>query len=308
MALLSPARAAAGAALVALLAGGCDFIHPPSFVPPDPDQLVVHAVLRGGTDTATVLVTRVGTHVDPVAVSDARVRVAGPDGAVTLAEVRSLPVPCGWAVVVPPLTEPATVAGCYAAVMPGGIRPGQAYTLEVDVPTGERVRGRTVVPAAPVIHAPGDRLRVMADTTPYGSLRAADFVTLRWTVEAGPVGLSSWPGRVWARGQEGARCSGTQLLRPDLFPPVVRESAGDSVRVLVEAGGCHPGNMEARLHPDSLEVMVGVTAYDSVYLEYARYREEFGVGRDEVSKGLEGAYGLFGSVAISRRRLVLVRR
>jgi hypothetical protein len=51
----------AGALALAALAGACgDFVRPPDFVPGDPDQLLVHAVLHAGSDSAAVRVSRVG--------------------------------------------------------------------------------------------------------------------------------------------------------------------------------------------------------------------------------------------------------
>ncbi|HLM67257.1 MAG TPA: hypothetical protein VK358_07005 [Longimicrobium sp.] len=299
MALLSFFRRAAGAAALALLAGGCDFLYPPTYVPADAEQLVVHAVLESGRDTAAVLVTRVGT-VEPVAVSGARVRLAGPAGTLVLEERAGPSTPCTAHPVAPGDPQlPRT--GCYAAAVPGRVRAGAEYLLEIDVPSGERVRGRTVVPAAPVVLAPQERLRVPARETGSG-LRSVDPVTLRWTAAAS-VGLVARAERGWVRNAVGARC-GAYLDWGFIEPG---EAVPDSLRARVEASGCSAGANHVQVQPDSVEVMLGVTVYDSAYHHYFRNTDD-GIPLERASSGLEGAFGLFGSAATSGRRVVLFKQ
>jgi hypothetical protein len=300
MALLRSIRLAAGAAALAAVAGACDFIHPPTYVPTDQDQLVVHAVLNAGGDSVAVLVTRVGRGDSyPPAVSGARVRVIGDAGAGTLVQLMGTAPPCGLAG--DPLAGPPQPTGCYVGVVPGGIRAGAAYQLEVDVPTGERVRGRTVVPAPPVMHAPAERLRVQGEGTDFQT-RSVDPLTVRWTAQ-GPVSVSSTVGRVWAPGVEAPVCH-VGLEGQSMRPAHV---TADSLRAMLYLHGCNAG--QTRVQPDSVEVLVGVTAYDSAYVAYNRERDPGnGIPLDEASAGLEGAFGLFGSAAKSQRRIIFITK
>jgi hypothetical protein len=302
MALLSFCRAAAGAAALAFFVGGCDFIHPPTYVPGDENQLLVHAVLEAGSDSAVVLVARVGPPINPVPVMGARVRLAGPGGEAVLAEVTGEPRParCGSAAFIPgegPVV--ANPGGCYAAAIPGGIVAGREYTLEVDVPGGEQVRGRTVVTLPPVVHAPTTEVRLLGDTT-YYSVRAREPLPMRWS-SGSPVGLRGWTERVWGREGEGGVC-GIYLLRPE---EEMERPLGDSVDVLVEAVSCMAPPRPGELRPDSMEVVLAITAFDSDYWGYIQYREN-GIPREYASVGLQGAYGVFGSVAVAQRRLKLI--
>jgi hypothetical protein len=236
MALLIRSRAVASAAVMAVLAAGCEFIRPPTFVPADPDQLLVHAVLVAESDSAAVLVTRVGSGHNGQPVSGAQVRLIGEHGQAVLAEAVGDRVPC-WPHVIPPEAR----TGCYVAALSAPVRAGAEYRLEVDVPGGEQVRGRTVVPAPATMLAPEDRLRIESESVTAGHLRGLQSVLVRWSV------------------------------------------------------------------PGPVEVTLGVTTYDASYLAYVEDAEN-GLSREQASRGLEGAFGVFGSAATARRRVILVAR
>lgn len=301
MALLSPVRAAAGAAL-AVLAGACDFSHPPTYLPADEDQLLVGAVLHAGSDSAAVLLVRVGTEQGPPpAVSGAAVRIVGPGGAGVLAEVTGPALPCDRTTA-PAVTGPPVPTGCYVGVVPGGIRAGAEYRLEVDVPTGERVRGRTVVPLPPVIHAPAEWQRVRGEQTQNPYTWMASAVDLRWTA-AGAVTLTGSAGRAWSAEVAEPRCVAT--LQGMDNPPL--HTAGDSLVARMYLLGCRPGPNEPLLQPDSGEVRVDVTAFDSAMTAYMRQPSTGnGVPRADASTGLQGAFGIFGSAATSRRQVLFI--
>jgi hypothetical protein len=101
MALLTPRRAAGALALAAMAAACGDFVRPPDFVPGDPDQLLVHAVLRAGSDSATVWVSRVGEGHVGTPVSGAQVRVSGSAAEAVLREVPRGSTPCAASRFVP---------------------------------------------------------------------------------------------------------------------------------------------------------------------------------------------------------------
>lgn len=299
MALLNPARAA-GAAALALLTGACEHTRPPTYVPADEDQLVVAAVLHAGSDSAAVLVVRAGRGDAPPAVSRARVRIVGPGGTGVLTELVETAAPCGRAML-PPLQGRTQTTGCYAGVVPGGVRAGAEYALEVDVPTGERVRGRTVVPFPPEIQAPADRLRVYGARAPDPHTWVAGPVALRWR-ETGLVTVAGWAGQAWARGVEPHCAMG---LREMHNPPLHMD--GDSLLARLYLMRCMTTLDPEPLRPDSAELVVDVTAFDSAMSAYIRqgYTGE-GVPRADASTGLQGAYGIFGSAAASRRRILFI--
>ena len=300
MALLSRVRALAGAAALAALAGACELTHPPTYVPPDEDQLVVVAVLHAGSDSAAVLVVRVGRDDgEPPAVSGARVRVAGPGGTGVLAELTGAAAPCDRNTLPP---APPIPTGCYVGVVPGGVLAGAEYRLEVDVSTGGRARGRTVVPPHPVIHAPAETLRVRGERTGEAFTWLAPPIPMRWTAE-GPVALAGWVGRTWAAEAAEPECHvGLQGMDA---PPL--HEGGDSLLARVYLTACQTGPEEPLLRPDSAEVLVDVTAFDSATIAYMRQGHAGkGIPQADASTGLEGAFGLFGSAAASRRRILFV--
>lgn len=292
MALLTRARAGLAAAAL-MTAGACEFIRPPTYVTGDPQQLLVHAVLEAGSDSAAVLVGRVGGAGGMLPVSGAQVRVIGSDGQAVLLESAAERTPCSYSP-----TAPGARTGCYVAALPAHLRAGGEYRLEVDLSTGERVRGSTIIPQLPVLHSPQERLRLSAQYRD-GFLRAADSVVVRWTY-TDLTSLTGSMGRVWVPNVEGVRCS-AQLNRRYY----TTGERVDSARVQVEVVGCSADFGQHQVRPDSAEVVLGVTTYDSAYLAYVGHTTD-GIPLKEASSGLEGAFGLFGSAATARRRIILV--
>lgn len=295
MALLIRARAAA-AVMAAVLAAGCEFIRPPTWVGGDPEQLLVHAVLVAGSDSATVLVNRVGG-IDGRPVSGAQVRLLGDGAETTLLEVEEGRVPCANAI-----APPGTHTGCYVAALPAPVRVGAEYRLEVNVPGEEPVRGRTVVPAPPEVLAPEDRLRVLADPLE-SRLRAPAPLTVRWTAPARAT-VSGWAPRAWSPEGPIVRCDTNFINYYYLNTP---ELYTDSAQVQVDVRDCYTGEGGYVSRVDSAEVMLGVTTYDESYLAYVAESQN-GVPREQARSGLQGAFGVFGSAATVRRRIVLVAR
>ncbi|HST61677.1 MAG TPA: DUF4249 family protein [Longimicrobium sp.] len=300
MALLSFVRRAAGAAALAAFAGGCEFLHPPTYTGGDPAQLVVHAVLQAGADSATVVVARVGVG-EAQPVTGAQVRLVGGGATTVLPDTRPASIQACRPVAEVPGQGPATGSGCYSAAVPGGVRAGAEYQLEVDLPSGERVRGRTVVPAAPALDGTGERLRVPARMTEWGTLRSVSPFTVRWT-STEPVSVWGQSMRGWVR--NAAVTCAASVLRDDDVPVAARP---DSVRLAVEVHACNSGPDNQNVRPDSVEVRVSVTAYDSAYVAYFR-EYEGGIPLEQASKGLEGAFGLFGSAASAYRHVIVYRQ
>jgi hypothetical protein len=282
MALLNPLRAAGAALALAALAGGCgDFVRPPVHLPGDPRQVLVHAVLRAGSDSADVLVSRVGSGDGYIAVSGATVRIIRGDTRTVL---------------------PESSQGRYVALIPGGVRAGEEYELEVNLSTGERVRGRTTVPAAPVPQTPAEGAHVALGPEP-GYLFSTPPMVLRWAAE-GRVGLRAWSSRVWAPVPD-TRCYAGLYLPGGPIDITHEEMEADSARRVLMVLSCGDGWENLRVEPDSLEMTVAMTAYDENYLAHARDAEN-GVPEHDARGGLEGAYGVFGSAAVATRRIIAV--
>lgn len=308
MALLRPRRAAGTLALAATAAACGDFVRPPIFVPGDPDQLLVHAVLRAGSDSAAVWVSRVGVESVGIPVTGAQVRLGGSAGEAVLREVPQGSAPCAAVAVIPDQFH-GVPGGCYAARVPGGVRPGAEYQLDVQLPTGQRARGRTVVPLPPVVQAPAEGLRLPARRGEFdGSLTAWDSLTLKWAAP-GRVTLAASASRAWFSPAAAIPCQAI-LIRPDggdtpVYLPEDLES--DSADIRPQTGGCSVDPQTKPLAPDSVEVAVGITVYDSVYYTYIREWNN-GIPARDASAGLEGAYGVFGSAATATRYLRLIPR
>lgn len=299
MALLTLRRAAAAAVLLA--AGACELIPPPTYVRENPDQLLVHAVLQAGRDSVSVLVTRAG-HTDvPVHVSGARVQVLGPGGAAVLAEAVAGAPPC--LVGEPDPRDPSgriTLGpGCYSGVLPGGVAAGQEYRLEVELAGGQRVRGRTLVPAPPVPRGAADGRRLAGEQSGFALL--VEDEPFHWTRSGNPaVSLHVRVRRAWAGGVQ-VSCSAVVGFRDD-------ETGGnlartDSARASIHVGGCTAGTTQ--VPPDSAELDVLLTSYDEAYVLYA-LPPEGGLTREQASAGVEGAFGVFGSASTAVRRVMLV--
>ncbi|HEX2080229.1 MAG TPA: DUF4249 family protein [Longimicrobium sp.] len=299
MALLNPSRAAAALAL-ALVAGCGDLVRPSDFVEGDPDQLLVHAVLQAGSDSAAVLLSRADAG---RLIHGAQVRLLGSAGQAMLREVEGLE-PCTlYYVVVDGQREPQGV--CYAGAVPGGVRAGAAYRLEVELPTGERASGHTVVPSPPAVQGVADGVRVAAREET-GVLVALEPLPLKWTAPP-RVGVRAWSSRSWPAIPD-ARCSALlyRLESDSLVVIYGTDMEVDSARVVPVAGQCYVGEQErTRVDPDSAEVAIGITAYDSAYIAYTAEWDK-GIPETTARAGLQGAYGVFGSAATTVRRVRLV--
>lgn len=259
-----------------------------------PDQAVtVHAMLIGGDDSVTVVVARPSAESDfvfegPQAVTDAVVRLRSGTQQIVLANRgRCL-------VLSSALTgQPAQFDGCYTAQIPGGVRNGERYELEVEVPGEPLITGVTVVPPAFTLLTPaaGDTIDVRV-----GAQDGFKPFTISWTgIEAThTVRLQIVTDRV--------NCA-VYLSRPaelDFgFEILFSAPATDAPTVFSSFLNCgdDPSTVNARLV---------ATAFDT---EYERYLRDSGESMriDEASIGLNGAFGFFGSAAQASQPIELVR-
>jgi hypothetical protein len=309
-------RCAAAALLFS--AGACEFVRSPTVITPPANSLVVHSILSAESDTVRVLLTRPPVRnvftATPVPVSGARVRIAGGGAQVVLQEAPPGFPGClgSYGSLGDPAPPAAAGPGCYAATLPGGVAPGATYTLEVDPPGGERVSGQTTVPAVPEWVRPTDAERIRMRWTQF--MAEASAVALRWRSSAAaleiPVVATD---RVFAEGRVAdVRCT-LYLLHPD---GRLTGSGGmlitrtDSLHARAHLTSCTgpgiPPGAEPSFRADSASVSLLLAAYDSAYATHVERQGGRGIREVHASQGLTGAYGVFGSVATARRRVVLI--
>lgn len=301
---------------LAALAAGCDLTRATTPLELTGETVSVHSLLRARSDTVAVWLTRTlaGTGEDGPAlepISGAQVRIAGPGGSVYLAEVSGAVGPCGPVYWDGSHSSDRPGAGCYGAIFPGGIEAGTRYELLIVLPSGDTIRGATVVPEAPFLLAPENHTRI---EVPAWSSSLPEKLEVRWRRD--PEARSVRPGpslvaeRVFERG----------AAQPDAFCQVMAWPDGDPIgttelRVELEIywANCYRPPTEdsppVAIDWDSMHVTLRVPACDTAC---ARYQEQVANQRyapeDRASAGLTGAYGLFGGLVLAERSMVFVRK
>lgn len=300
--------------VLALQCTACDFQRDPVRVQPAETEIIVHSLLRAGSDTVSVLLEQPRLGSGPgearfAPVSGAAVRISGPGISVVLDEAPTAFAACVGADPFTPGEAPIKPIGpgCYAAVLPGGVRPGEQYELRADIPNSGTIRGEVTIPGTPVISSPVANAQVPVRT------RSSDFepageVAVGFVMPAGlGVDVVLRPITAFKGGgaAPGTRCrleQGGSLLRA--------AADVDSARVLIRSPlACSsPGSPARADAPDSLSAEVLVTAYDTAYLRYAYAVRDEAVGRRRASAGITGALGVFGGAATASRSILLVPR
>lgn len=302
-----------------LLAAGCEFLRSPTPLELTDEQIMVHAVLQTGTDTVSVLLTRVrpqpnatpgSPFVDVLPLSGADVRITGGGSTVRLAEAPAGFAPCVQLSQFAESGKPRSFGpGCYVAVLPGGVGSGVQYALSAGLPGGGEITGVAEVPAAPVILRPTENARFTVRRQ-HGGGSGVGEVPVRWTApaNAGGIELRLAATAVFANGSQvpGARCGIEQPVGP-----VYDVERGDSTTMVIynpihcflrtESGST------SLLDQDSIHVRLRVTAYDTVYTRYASALESGGsVQRSRFAAGVTGALGVFAGAATADRQITLV--
>ena len=306
------------AALLACAAAGCEFLREPTTLELPGEVLQVHSVLRAGTDTVKVLVERSGASGNQMRltpVSGARIQIAGGGSEVSLAEA-----PAGFSGCVNRYdpgsgsVQRPMAPGCYAAVLPGGVRAGERYLLSMDLTDGTRVTGETVVPPLPEIVRPTERERLPVRRTGDGTSGMVESLLVRWRLD--PAVSASFPtgagGTVYSGGRPvaGAECGVTLMMRDFYSRGAIpgRIAPDDSTHVNVQVGGCRirTATSGTFIRPDSVDAVISIDAQDSAVVRHLRTNNQNGIRDGRASQGLRGAYGLFGSTSSGMRRVRLV--
>lgn len=284
---------------VGVAADACDFTREAPLAVEE-ERTAVYSVLEAGSDSASVFIVHAPVDTEPGEtpfrpVSGAEVRVITPSGEtlhlVEVAEVTGCFTPRDGAD-----DEPGDT-GCYRTRVPGGVRPGGRYVLEVRLPDGRPVEGEVRVPRSLDLLAPAPDARIGVHP---GFDAAGEFeVRLEAPLAVARLELLVQSLREDCRvdlRETGPVIGGTMILAPDR----------SRVNVPLDDAICEDADGEP-VGFDSLPSRLTVVGYDSAYTLYAErvLESEGAVPADEVSIGLTGAFGLFGSAAADERRIVL---
>ena len=298
-------------AALLLAAAGCSFLRDPSPIEALGENAVAHAVLVTGSDTVQVLLIRVGAGSNPTtgenvsvrAIIGADVRLAAGAGDVRLTE--SAPCYMGPDLSGSQPREQVQTAGCYTAVIPGGVRPGTAYTLRAGLPGGGTIEGQATARAAVSIRdpQPGARLHVRppnenAQTIALrvsgaeGAAVSVDFLTL-----AAFRGGSAVPNAIcfvdYPRGEQ-LEADAEGVVRTQVYLTTCVERTNPN------------GTGDRQFRPDSLRARLRVTAFDSAYVRYLDQTSENAVSVREAQVGITTGLGLFAAAARADRDVVLI--
>lgn len=283
------------------------------------EQLMVHSVLVAGSDTVKVLVTRTlpepipdpnapggFTSVRPV--SGAEVRLFYNGTVVSLSEAPAGFSSCFSAFPFAVVRATSIGPGCYAAVVPGGIRPEQHYGLEVELASGERVEGSTQVPAAPEITtpAPGARVRARINQFVEGS-GAAVAVPVRFRLPPSVAGVrvALVVERLF---KGGAPVADASCFLGGVDTDVRRAAPVDSAVVVVSSISCsrRVGEHVEQVTPDSISGHILLAGFDSGYVRYAEAASQQSAERERLRVGITGALGLFAGAGTAAQPITLV--
>jgi hypothetical protein len=282
------------ATLAVLFTPGC--APAPTAVELTETRLAVHAVLVADAESAVAYIARAQRtrpeawqDVAPEPVTGAAVRlVHDGDTLVFAAGGACVPAEAGVGVLVP---------GCYAAIVPGGVRAGARYELLIDVAGFATVRGETRVPLPPVLDEPvsGPSLHFNQTLNP---AQPADSVTVRWTAHEGTPRAEL---RFIADRDD---CFAT-ITTPNAFHGMERVEVrrASSVTVSpwrVQCSGIAVQRYDARLL---------LTIFDANYDEYLRQNARGNsVMLTDASVGVTNALGVFGAAASAATAVTLIAR
>jgi hypothetical protein len=258
-------------------------------------RIIVHSLLRAGEDSVRVFVARV----DPqgssaresalVAVANARVRIARGADTVVLS-TRSHCVNGNEF----PANSSDLDNGCYAGVIPSGVRPGETYQLFVDV-DGEAARGEALVPTLPVMHSPAPGITLQYSRTHKPELATSAFVRWSGTEPGRRIDLSLRPVR---------RECNAAIAQPNL-------QGGSARIVLLTADTATIAAFDVFCPNDSQSIFPAellLTAYDAAYTKYLADVTSTTVRPETAAAGLTEGLGVFAAAATVAVPVTLVRR
>lgn len=281
------------------------------------EQLMVHSLLLAGEDTVQVLLTRTFPPTDatgpdgasrsrPVSGADVRLIVAG--AVIQLREAPEGFPPCFAPTPASIQQVDSLLAGCYAAVVPERIQPGQEYRLEVRVGEG-LVEGRTAVPERPEIIRPRPRARLAAVFAASRSEHSAFPIPVEWRAPEGvagiQIGLALDSAFLNGRREPGSRCSVAIL-----DSHIRRTERVDDAVLTVANLHCVRGedSQTQRFVPDSVFGRVILSGYNSNFVRYQEVVGRNSTTHDRLQVGVTGALGVFAGAGIQSQEVVLISK
>lgn len=264
---------------------------------PDPFEytepaLSLHGMLRAGETGVYLVLFRSATSGELEDVN-AQVAVSGGGTTLPLTRASGQPSACFPPEFVP-INDP--YPGCYTGTLPQPVAPGSRWTLAAAPAGGPAVTGSTTIPTLPVVPTPAAGTRVLFS----GSMEPAQFDVQWQTPGAARVEIRMGQGVAF---DNGARVEGsTCLVVHRELQAIVGQPSGTR-RMHLEDVFCYKGP-GPELEWDSAAVPLMVTAFDSAYADFALHGR--GVTTGHRGASLQGAYGVFGSSATTRREIILV--
>jgi hypothetical protein len=276
---------------ICLTATGLACERAPTIVELSDERILVHSVLLGGMDSVSVIVAR--ANVDdamfdqrPHAVTNATVGIRTGDQVIILQR--------GGSCLRTALSAPGDslpFEGCYSAIVPGGIRHNTRYDLEITVPGHPLITGTTVVPHAISVIQPQRGQRIVVSENRTDSTAFA----------------SSWSGATGesVRVQIVSHVPNCEILLQR------QDDQSFGVELILRAGATEspslvPRRISCFASPPEFNGTFAVTSLDASYEAYLASRDN-SLRPDEASVGLVGAFGFFGSAAIAKQPVTLVR-
>jgi hypothetical protein len=264
---------------------------------PDPFEYTepavsLHGMLRAGETGVYLVLFRSATSGE-LEDLHAQVTVSGGGATVPLTRVSGQPSACFPPEFVP-INDP--YPGCYAGTLPQPAAPGSRWTLAADPAEGPAVTGSTTIPALPVIPTPAAGARVPVPESADPAL-----FDVQWqTPGAARVEIRMGQGVAF---DDGARVEGSTCLVAHREVQAIVGQPSGTRRMYLDDVFCYQGQ-GVPLEWDSAAVPLLVTAFDSAYADFALHGE--GVTTGHRGASLQGAYGVFGSSATTRREIILV--
>lgn len=188
---------------------------------------------------------------------------------------------------------------CYSAVLGAPVAAGSQWRLTATTTTGDQVSGVTTVPALPVVVQPAARQRIPYRSSMEGSPMQ---LTVEWQTASAPrIDVNVAVGVPYRGGAPIADAQCMTWVRES--DAAIGQPSGSRLLHLEDVYCGSP--TVSPVQWDSVVVPVLVTAYDSAYAEFALHGES--VTQKRRNAALQGAYGVFGSAATTRREIVVVR-
>jgi hypothetical protein len=284
------------------------------------EQLMIHSLVLAGSETVHVHLARAlsdpirdpdlpGGFVFSRPVSGADVRLIQGQTTVTLSEAPPGFPPCALTPTSGGQDPTQAEAGCYAARVPGGIRGGDQYRLEVRLGAAGSAEGQATVPDVPQFTGGDGRTRHSLVFGPgFWGGGAAVAIPVRYQLPARVNGV-----RVGIQLDEVFH-GGRQVPEATCYPfggdPLVRRSAAtDSIRLELHGVYCRrdSGARVEEFAPDSVLGRVVLTGFDSTYVRYAEAAQQRSAEGSRLRAGVSGALGVFAGGSTVTRPITLIR-